>query len=138
MQQLKYDNQPVHNNHNSNEENAENFKVSENSLPLCFSSFQFMRENYKQADKQVVSSIMGKLSYESVEDVICGMEVVLVLKLQPLSYIDFQTTDELMQHNFVPLSFGSFHFLKKNVDNISEAKIDKPIENHVVSLEPLQ
>jgi hypothetical protein len=127
----------MHNNHDSNEENAENFKVSEKSLPLCFSSFQFLRENYKQEDKQVVSSIMGKLSYESVEDVICDMEVVLALELQPLSYIDFQTTDELMQYNFVPLSFGSFQFLKKNVDNISEEKTDKPIENHVVSLEPL-
>jgi hypothetical protein len=59
------------------------------------------------------------------------MEVVLAPELQPLSYIDFQTTDELMQHNFVPLSFGSFQFLKKNVANISEARTGKPIENHV-------
>ena len=53
----------MHSNHDSNEENAENSKVSEKSLPLCFSSFQFLRENYKQEDKQVVSSIMGKNSY---------------------------------------------------------------------------
>jgi hypothetical protein len=43
---LKYDNQPVYINHDDNEENAENFKVSEKSLPLC-SSFQFLREIYK-------------------------------------------------------------------------------------------
>jgi len=46
--QIKYDNQPLHINHDNNEENAENLKVSGNSLPLCFSSFQFLRENYKQ------------------------------------------------------------------------------------------
>jgi hypothetical protein len=51
---------------------------------------------------------MGKLSYELVKDVICDTKVVLASELQPLSYVDFQTTDELMQHNFVSLSFGSF------------------------------
>jgi hypothetical protein len=127
----------MHINHDNNEENEENSQVSERSLPLCLASFQFLREIYKQADNQVVSSIMGKISYESVEDVICDMEVVLAPELQPLSYIDFQTTDELMKHNFVPLSFGSFQFLKKNVANISEARTGKPIENHVASLKSL-
>jgi hypothetical protein len=65
------------------------------------------------------------------------MEAVLAPELQLLSYIDFQTIDELMQHNFVPLSFGSFQFLKKNSTNISESRTGKNIENHVASLEPL-
>lgn len=138
LQQLKYDNQPVHINYDNNEENAKNSQVSERSLPLCLASLQFLREIYKQADQQVVSNMMGKLSYELVEDVICDMEAVLAPKLQPLSYIDFQTTDELMQHNFVPSSFGSFQFLKKNAANISEARASKPIENYEVSLEPMQ
>jgi hypothetical protein len=106
-------------------------------MPLCFSSFQFLRGIYKQADQQVFNSRNEEFSDESVEDVICDMEVVLAPELQPLSYIDFQTTDELMQHNFVPLSFDSFQFLKKNVANISEARTGKPIENHVASLESL-
>ena len=42
-----------------------------------------------------------------------------------------------MQDNSVPLSFDSFQFLKIFSYNISEAKNDKPIENHVVSLEPM-
>jgi hypothetical protein len=138
FQQLKYDNQPMYINHDSNEENVENFKVSENYLPLCFSLFQFLRGIYKQAYQQVVNGRNGEFFDESVENVICDMEDVLVLELQPLSYIDFQTTDELIQHNFVPLSFGSFHFLKKNVANISEASTGKHKENYEVSLEPMQ
>ena len=55
---------------------------------------------------------MGKFSYESVEDVLRDMEVFLVPKLQPLSYLEFQIPDEslepktyyeLMKNNFVPL-----------------------------------
>jgi hypothetical protein len=46
--QLRYGNHPLHNNHDNDEENAENFRVREKSLPLCFSSFQFLRENCKQ------------------------------------------------------------------------------------------
>jgi hypothetical protein len=42
--QFRYDNQPLHNSHDSDEEEAENFRVREKSLPLCFSSFQFLRE----------------------------------------------------------------------------------------------
>jgi hypothetical protein len=43
--QLRYDNQPLHNNHDSYEENVENLGVSGNSFPLCFSSFQFLKRN---------------------------------------------------------------------------------------------
>jgi hypothetical protein len=138
--QLKYDNQPVHINYDSNEENAENLRVSGKSFPLCFSSFQFLRENYKQ----VVNSRDGECSDQSVEDVIDDMEVVLDPELQPLSYIDFQIPDEslepetkyeLIQNNFVPLSFNSFQFLKKNLDHVLN---DKHIENYEVSLEPMQ
>jgi hypothetical protein len=71
--QLKYDSQPVHRNYDSNVQNAENLRVSGKALPLCFSSFQFLRENYKQ----VVGSRDEECSNESVEDVIDDMEVVL-------------------------------------------------------------
>jgi hypothetical protein len=71
----------MHINYDSDEENAENFQVSERSFRLCFPSFQFLRENYKQEDKKFVSSIMGKISYESIEDSIHDMEVVLAPKL---------------------------------------------------------
>jgi hypothetical protein len=71
--QIKHDNEPLHNNHDSKEENAENLRVREKSVPLCFSSFQFLRENYKQ----VVNSREGEHFYQSVEDVIDDMEVSL-------------------------------------------------------------
>jgi len=100
----------MHINYDGNEENAENCQVSEISLPLCLASFQYMRENYKK----VFNSRNGEFSDESVEDIIWDMEVVLNMESQPLSRIDFQTTDELMHHNCVPLIFGSFNFLKKN------------------------
>jgi hypothetical protein len=67
------------------------------------------------------------------------MEFVLDPALQPLSYIDIQTTDELMQYNFVPLIFNSFQFLKKNVANIPEHVLkDKHVENQEVSLKSMQ
>jgi hypothetical protein len=144
LQQLKYDNQPVHINYDNNEENARNFQVSERSLPLCFSSFQSLREIYKQADQQVVNSRNGEFSDELIVEVFRDMEVVLAPKLQPLSYLEFQIPDEslepetdyeLMKNNYVPLSFNSFQFLKKNLDHVLN---DKHIENYEVSLEPMQ
>jgi hypothetical protein len=42
---FRCDNQPLHNSHDSDEECAENVKVSESTLPICFSSFQFMKRN---------------------------------------------------------------------------------------------
>ena len=144
LHQLKYDNQSMHINYDSNEKNAENFKVSEKYVPLCFSSFQFLREIYKLEDHQVFNNRNGECSNESVEDVICDMEVVLASELQPLIYIDFQTIEErlepeidfeLMKNNYVPLSFNSFQSLKKNLDHVLN---DKYIENYEVSLEPMQ
>jgi hypothetical protein len=66
---LRYDNQPLPNNHDNDEENAENFRVREKSLPLCFSSFQFLKRN----SRQVVNSEDIKFSDESVKDVIDDM-----------------------------------------------------------------
>jgi hypothetical protein len=120
--QLKYDNHPVHIDYENNEENEENLRVREKYLPLCFSSFKFLRENYTQT----VNSRNGESSNESIEDVIDDMEVVLAPKLQPLNIIDFQTEDELMQHNCVPLSFNSFHFLKMTLEHVLN---DKHLEN---------
>jgi hypothetical protein len=43
--QFRCDNQSLHNSHDSDEEETENFRVREKSLPLCFSSFQFLKRN---------------------------------------------------------------------------------------------
>jgi hypothetical protein len=45
--QSQQDNQFVHGNYDNNDQSAKNLKVSGNTLPLCFSSFQFLRRNCK-------------------------------------------------------------------------------------------
>jgi hypothetical protein len=84
--QFRYDNQPLHNSHDSDEEETENFRVREKSLPLCFSSFQFLKRN----SRPVVNSEDRNCSDQSVEDAIKDVEVVLNPELQPLTYFDFQ------------------------------------------------
>jgi len=77
----------LQNNHDNNEENEVNLRVSEIYIPLCFSSFQILRENYKQVD----NNRDGEWSNKYVEEVIDDIEIVLDLGLHPLSCIDFQT-----------------------------------------------
>jgi hypothetical protein len=111
--QSQQDNQSVHGNYDNNDQSAENLRVSENTLPLCFSSFQFLKRN----SRPVVNSENKNFSDQSVEDATVDMEVVLNPDLQPLTYFDFQIPDErlkpktnyeLDQNNSVPLCFNSF------------------------------
>jgi len=44
----------------------------------------------------------------------------------------------MMRDDSVPLSFESFQFLKGNFHSISSIKDEQLIENHVVSLEPIE
>jgi hypothetical protein len=138
--QLRCDNQPVHNSHDSDEEETENFRVREKSLPLCFSSFQFLRRNCKQ----VGIGKEGEFSDQLGEDVSVDVEVVLNPELQPFTYFDFQIPEErlkpeanseLIQNNSVPLCFNSFQFLKKNFEYMLK---DKYTENQEVAVEPMQ
>jgi hypothetical protein len=138
--QFRCDNQPSHNSHDSDEEETENFRVREKSLPLCFSSFQFLRGNCKQ----VVNSREGECSDPLGEDASVDVKVVLNPELQPFTYFDFQISDErlkpeanseLIQNNSVPLCFDSFQFLKKNLEYMLK---DKYTENQEVAVEPMQ
>jgi hypothetical protein len=138
--QFRCDNQPSHNSHDSDEEETENFRVREKSLPLCFASFQFLRGNCKQ----VVNSREGECSDPLGEDASVDVKVVLNPELQPFTYFDFQISDErlkpeanseLIQNNSVPLCFDSFQFLKKNLEYMLK---DKYTENQEVAVEPMQ
>jgi hypothetical protein len=138
--QLRYDNHPLHNNHDSDEENAENFRVREKSLPLCFSSFQFLRGNCKQ----VVNSREGECSDQLGEDASADVEVVLNPELQPFTFSDFQIPDEslkpetnyeLIQNNSVPLCFNSFQILKETLEQVLK---DKYIKSQEISFESMQ
>jgi hypothetical protein len=44
--QSQQDSQSMHRNYDRNDQNAENLRVSEKHLPLCFSSFQFLKRNF--------------------------------------------------------------------------------------------
>jgi hypothetical protein len=120
---FRYDNQPVHSSHDNDKERAENVRVSEDTFPLCCSSFQFRKRN----SRLVVNSEDRNLSDQSVEDALKDMEVVLNPVSQPLTYIDFQILDdslepeansELIQNNYVPLCFNSFRILKKTLGQV--------------------
>jgi hypothetical protein len=129
--QLKYGNKPVHIHYDNNEKNAENFRVRETYFPVCFSSFQFLRENYKQA----VNNTNGECSDKSIEDVIDDMQAILDPNLQPLSYIYLQKEYELMHYNSIPLTFNSFQLLKKNSNHVMD---DKHTENQGFVLESMK
>jgi hypothetical protein len=135
--QLRYDNQPLHNNHDSDEENAENIRVSGNTLPLCFSSFQFLKRN----SRPVVNSEDKKFSDQSVEDAIVYMEVDP--KVQPLSLFEGQTSDEIMKPetsdelihlDSLPLCFNSFQILRGNLGQIL---VESHSVSHEVPVEPM-
>jgi hypothetical protein len=138
--QFRYDNQPLHNSHDSDEEETENFRVREKSLPLCFPSFKFLRRNCKQ----VVNGREGECSDQLGEDASANVEVVLNPELQPFTYFDFQIPNEilkpeanyeLIQNNYVPLCFNSFQILKETLGQVLK---DKYIKGQEISFESMQ
>ena len=52
VQQLESSDQLLHFSYEVEEESVENFEVSECSLPFCFSSFQFIRDNCRAIRNQ--------------------------------------------------------------------------------------
>ena len=57
-QQLECNEQRAHFSYEEKEENAENFDISEGTLPFCLESFQFIKENYHDVYDQVSSSLV--------------------------------------------------------------------------------
>jgi hypothetical protein len=123
--QLRYDNQSAHGNYDSNDQSAENLRVSGNTFPLCFSSFQFLKRN----SRQVVNSEDKNFFDESVEDVIDDMGSVLDPKSQSLISLDFQSPNvspeletrfESVECKSVPLDYNSFQILEESAENFQE------------------
>jgi hypothetical protein len=75
--QLRYDNQFAHGNYDSKDQSAENLRVSENTLPLCFSSFQFLKRN----SRPVENSEDRNFSDQSVEYGGCSKPRITALDL---------------------------------------------------------
>ena len=116
FQQLEYSDQPMHISYGNDEESAESFDVSEGYLPLCFDSFQFIRDNFHAIRNQTSTS----LDLDRLE----GNENFLYSDLQPPKVIDCQvaaedlevgTHDLMIQGDSVPLCFESFQFLREKL-----------------------
>lgn len=93
FQQLEYSDQPMHISYGSEEESEKNLEVSEGSLPLCFTSFQFIRDNFDAIKNQ-----------------------------QSLSFnLDNQEDNEILDQSSLPLCFSSLAKKGKTISkHISE------------------
>jgi hypothetical protein len=127
----------LHNNHDSDEENAENLGVSGNTLPLCFSYFQFLKRN----SRPVVNSEDKKFFDQPVEDAIVDMEADP--KVKPLRFFEVQTSDEVMKLETSDemihldswsLCFNSFQILRGNIGQIL---VERHSVSHKVPIEPM-
>jgi hypothetical protein len=138
--QFRCDNHPMHNSHDSDEEETENLRVREKSFPLCFSSFQFLRRNCRRVGIGKEGGCSDQLGEDASDDV----EAVLNPKFQHFTYSDFQIPNEslkpeknceLIQNNFVPLCFNSFQILK---ETLGQELKDKYIKGQEISFESMQ
>ena len=136
--QLEYNVQPSHINYGNDKESATNFEVSEGSLPFCFASFQFIRDNFHAIRNQLSTSF----DLDHLEDNEILVQDLSYPDLQPPNAIDCQVLDEdleaepydqMMQDVSVPFYFESFQFLKGNLHSISLN--EQPVGNHVISSE---
>ena len=76
----------MHINHDNNEENPENFKAGKRPLPLCFNSFQLLREKFPKIRNQQSFS--------------CDIE--------------HEEDNELLDKDSLPLCFSSFENIREN------------------------
>ena len=111
----------------SDEESLENWEVSERSLPLCFASIQFIKDNFHrnqqplsfnvevETDSEILEQgFYEKSSLETTDEIICDIKSSLAPNWQPPNAIEGKITDEgseagtydlMMQEGFVPLCF---------------------------------
>ena len=79
-----------HISYGSEEESAANFEVSEGSLPFCFDSFQFIRDNF-HAIRNQLSTSLDLDHLEGNENLVQDFSYP---DLQPPNAIDCQVADE--------------------------------------------
>jgi len=90
VQRPKLSEQLAHFSYEEEEENAENFNSSKGTLPFCFESFQFIRDNYHAVYDQVSPYV----AIDHLEDDQGIVSDVLPLFLQPQSAIEYQIEEE--------------------------------------------
>ena len=139
--------------------------IQEDSLPLCFESFQFLRGKLhsKSANEKLVGNqqslnfnvedetdgeifeqvVNKKSSPKMIDEIILDTEP----NVQPPNTIQGLITDEgeaakihdlMMQEDSVPSCYEAFQFIRKNLRNISKEKDEQPIGCHIVSTDTSQ
>ena len=115
FQQLEYSDQPSHISYGSEEESVEKFEVSEGSLPLCFTSFQFIRDNF--------CAIRNQLSISFDLEHLEGNEILVqdfsYLYLQPPNSIECQVADEDLEAGTVGIMRQVLSLMANHTDDKS-------------------
>ena len=114
----------MHISYGSEEESAENLEVSEGSLPICFASFQFIRDNfYAIRNQQSLSFDIDNQEGNEILDQDSSdpdLQPPNAIECQVADeYLEAGTYDQMMQDDSVPLCFESFHFLNGILHSIS-------------------
>jgi len=118
IQQLESSDRLVHFSYEEEEESVENFETSEGTLPFCFESFQFIRDNYHAIRNQVSTSF----DIDHLEDTQIFAQNSSPLDLQPQNAAQYQiaeenleatTYDQKIQVDSLPLCFESSELFKE-------------------------
>ena len=125
------------------EESAANFEVSEGSLPFCFDSCQFIRDNFHAIKNQLSTSLdLDPLEHD--ENFVPDFSYSY---LQPPNAIGCQVADEgmeadifdqMIQEGSLPFCFESFQLLKGTLHNTSSVKNEQHVGYHVIKMEPIE
>jgi hypothetical protein len=107
FQQSQESSQPAYFSYDNDEENEESTESGEgNTLPLCFSSFQLLKENFHS----VISQQFHSYANEHGEN------------------------NEFVDGNSLPLCFASFKLLRENFETINEVEECGMIQSHLDSM----
>lgn len=87
----EHNDQNAHLSYEEKEENAECVDFSEGTLPFCFESFQFIKENYHAINKKV----SARVNIDRLEDDQIIVQNVLPLILQTQRAIEYQIEEDL-------------------------------------------
>lgn len=110
-------------NEEEKEENAENFDFSEGTLPFCFESFEFIRDNYHAVCNKVLSSF----DIDHLEESQTLAPDALPLDLQPQSAIECQieeedleaaADDQMIQVDPLPICFQSSELFEEKEEQL--------------------
>lgn len=110
---------------------------------MCFASFQFIRDNFHAITNQMSTSF----DINHLEGNKILVQEFLYLDLQPQNSIECQVAEkdleartygQMIMDDSLPFCSESVQFLKGNLHSLPIIKDEKFLENHAVSLEPIE